>query len=138
MTLARLITVPVALVLLFAAGCGSKSGGGGGSVAPQASTLQEVADLLRAAGSDGRAPARVADLAKFATAYPGAYQAVKSGDVVVVWGAKMAGEGEAASAAANVIAYEKDAPTSGGYVLFTNGEVKQMTADEFKSAPKAK
>ena len=37
-----------------------------------------------------------------------------------------------------VAADEKDTPTSGGYVLLSNGEIKQMTAAEFAAAPKAK
>jgi hypothetical protein len=130
-------SVALALVLALAAGCGSKSGPGGAGAA-QAPVLQEVANLLRAASADGRAPAKVADLAKYSNGSPTAYQAVKSGDIVVVWGAKMAGEGEGAKGGGEVIAYEKDAPATGGYVLLTSGEVKQMSADEFKAAPKAK
>ena len=36
-----------------------------------------------------------------------------------------------------VVAYEKDAPTNGGYVLLSAGSVKKMTASEFAAAPKA-
>ncbi len=136
MTLTRTLTVAAALVIPVAAGCGSKSGSGD-SIHPQAALLQEVADLLRAAG-EGRPPAKAADLARFEAAFPAAYQAVKSGAVVVVWGAKMAGEGESASAPADVIAYEKKVPAEGGWVLLQNGKVKEMTADEFKAAPKAR
>ena len=38
-----------------------------------------------------------------------------------------------------IIAYEKDVPTKGGYVVMANGmTLRQMTAAEFQSAPKAK
>ena len=37
-----------------------------------------------------------------------------------------------------VLAYENDAPNTGGYVLLTSGEVKKMSASEFKAAPKVK
>jgi hypothetical protein len=37
-----------------------------------------------------------------------------------------------------VLAYEKDAPEKGGLVLFGDGSVKKLSADEFKKAPKAK
>jgi hypothetical protein len=37
-----------------------------------------------------------------------------------------------------VVAYEKKVPTEGGHVLLQDGTVKQMTAAEFQSAPKAK
>ena len=130
--------IAVALATSFALGCSSNTGGGGNSIAPQTAALQEVADLLRAASADGRAPTKQADLTRFASAYPQGYQAVKSGEVVVIWGAKMAGEGEAGSAPKNIIAYEKKAETEGGWVLLQNGTVKEMTADEFKTAPKAK
>lgn len=38
----------------------------------------------------------------------------------------------------DVVAYEKNTPTAGGYVLLTSGEVKKMTTSEFAAAPKAK
>jgi hypothetical protein len=36
-----------------------------------------------------------------------------------------------------VLAYETEVPEKGGAVLMQDGTVKTMTADEFKSAPKA-
>ena len=36
-----------------------------------------------------------------------------------------------------VVAYEKQVPTDGGYVLLSAGSVKKMTAEEFAAAPKA-
>ena len=124
-------------VLSIVAGCSS-----GGSTAEEvplaAALLHEVGDLLRASG-DGRGPAKVNDLAKAGEFYNRGFDAVKSGAVVVVWGAKMAGEGEieAGTAPKGVIAYEKAMPTRGGYALLQDGTVLEMTADEFKSAPKA-
>ena len=118
------------------AGC-SGSPQSEGRTTPQATALTEVADLLRATtGPGGRGPARLADLARLEPQYPRGYQAVKSGEIVVVWGAPMAGEGETGTDA--VIAYEKKVPTDGGLVLLHNGTVKEMSADAFKSAPKAK
>lgn len=137
MTLARTIAVSMALVLPFATGCGSKPESGS-QTASYPPALPEVGDLLRAAGASGRAPTKVADLTKFESAYPTAFQAVQSGEVVVVWGAKMPDEGDAATAPDHVLAYEKNVPTEGGWVLLLNGNIKQMTAEEFKAAPKAK
>ena len=34
-----------------------------------------------------------------------------------------------------VLAYQKEVPENGGYVLMLNRVVKKMTADEFKAAP---
>ena len=56
---------------------------------------------------------------------------------MVLWGSGVQGEGEAAAGGGEVVAYEKDVPASGGYVLLTSGQVKKMTADEFQAAPKA-
>ncbi|MBO0697639.1 MAG: hypothetical protein J2P46_04540 [Zavarzinella sp.] len=95
--------------------------------------------MLRGATQpDGRGPAKLADLKGAQTVFPHGYQAVKSGDVVVLWGAGVKGEGEAAGKGGEVVAYEKDAPANGGYVLLTSGEVKKLSASEFQSAPKAK
>jgi hypothetical protein len=129
-----------ALVLFVAAlaGC-SKVPSNENAGSGKETAIVEVAGLLRtASGEGGQAPKKPADLAKYEAGYPFGYAAVKSGDVVVVWGAKMAGEGEVDSAPANVIAYEKQAPSEGGLVLLQNGKVSQMSAAEFASAPKAK
>jgi hypothetical protein len=55
---------------------------------------------------------------------------------VIVWGATMAGEGDGGGAA-EIVAYEKAAPTDGGAVLYQNGQVKKLSAAEFAAAPKA-
>ena len=89
-------------------------------------------------GQTGQGPKKAADFSKYEAGYPLGYAAVQSGEVVVVWGAKIAGEGETGSAPANVVAYEKKVPAEGGLVLLQNGQVKQMTAAEFAAAPKAK
>src|SRR5690348_10063161 len=118
--LSRLV---IAWTLVVGVGC-SKTGGGDAG-APQKTSLQEVADLIRSTTlPNGKGPAKVADFDKLQSTYYSGYQAVKSGDVVVVWGAGMKGEG-ASGKGGEVIAYEKDAPNSGGYVLLNSGEIKQ-------------
>lgn len=93
--------------------------------------------MIRAASKGGQGPTKLADLDRFQGQFDLGYQAVKSGEVVVVRGAGMKGEGEAAGGGGEVIAYEKDAPTKGGYVLFNSGAVKNLPAAEFTAAPKA-
>jgi hypothetical protein len=119
-------------------GCGGGRTGGNADQAPEEATLAEVGDLLRSSTTAGHRPARVSDLAKLEHTYPKGYKAVKSGDVVVIWGGSVAGDGGIEEAGEVVVAYEKNAPTAGGYVLFTNGKIKKLTAAEFASAPKAK
>ena len=133
----RGIQIGLVCALLTSFGCGS----GDGSLPPveaeseaRRSAMAEVGEMLVFAKNErGKAPAKAADLAKYAPGLPTGYERVKDGDVVVVWGAPMQ-EG----ASDKVIAYEKAAPESGGYVLMQDGTtVRQMTAEEFKAAPKA-
>jgi hypothetical protein len=132
----RVVLIALLCALGAAAGC-SGPGGGRGEQAPQQATLQDVADLIRATTQpNGRGPTKLADLDRVREMYPRGYEAIKSGEVVVLWGTGVKGEGEMAKGG-EVIAHEKDAPTAGGYVLLTSGEVKRMTADEFRAAPKA-
>jgi hypothetical protein len=126
------------LVLLAIAGCSSASAPKGGDATPsREDLLTEVGQLLRAyPAKGGKVPAKVGDLAPYEMGGPLGYAAVKSGEIVVVWGATMAGEGDAGGAA-EIVAYEKAAPTDGGAVLLQNGQVKKLSAAEFASAPKA-
>lgn len=127
------------LILFAIVGCSSSTTTTGGGQPGKDGVLFEVGGLIRtASGELGRGPKHVSDFAKYETGYPLGYAAVKSGEVVVVWGAKIAGEGDSATAPADVIAYEKKVATEGGWVLLQNGKTKEMTAEEFKAAPKAK
>jgi hypothetical protein len=132
MTLLRWVVLFATLGLL--AGCSSQTGG---EAAPELTLLQEVNGLLHsAAGAIGRPAAKLADLDRYQSLYPRGHAAVKSGDVVVLWGAALKGEGQAGKDEA-VVAYEKGVPAEGGYVLMSAGTVKKMTAAEFSAAPKA-
>jgi len=100
--------------------------------------LQELKLLLRAAAKRiGHPPARLADLDLFQSKYPEVYDLVKSGDLVVVWGTPIKMEKDAGKPEL-VLAYGRDVPTDGGYVLTSTGNVTKMSAAEFASAPKAK
>ena len=128
----RWVVLAAGLGLL--AGCSHQPKGG--EAVKEYTELQDVNDLLRSAGAAaGRAPANVADLDRYQSLYPRGYAAVKSGDVVVLWGATLKGESEVGKDEA-VVAYEKAAPTEGGYVLLSAGTVKKMSAAEFGAAPK--
>jgi len=131
-TLLRCLTTAAALGLL--AGCSSKPSGA--AVAPEVTLLQDVNDLLRAAGTSGRLPAQGADLDRHKNMFPRGHEAVKTGNVVVLWGAPFQGEGDVGKNEV-VVAYEKNVPTEGGHVLLSAGSVKKMTAAEFNAAPKA-
>ena len=60
---------------------------------------------------------------------------IKSGDLIVHWGAPLSPEDVTADA---VLAYVKPVPEQGGNVLMQDCKtIKTMTAAEFKTAPKA-
>lgn len=125
-----LLSGVVAAAACLFAGCGEKQAA---AVPDEKQTaLTEVYNLIRVrVESDNSPPRKAEDLRIYENAHPQGYAVVKSGEVVVNWGA-----GPADSSA--VLAYQKEVPSSGGWVLLQNGKVKQMTADEFKAAPKAK
>ena len=82
-----------------------------------------------------RGPKNLKELNIKGQQYPIAVEMIKSGDLVVQWGAPLSPEGEAADA---ILAYVKTVPEQGGNVLMQDGRtIKKMTADEFKAAPKA-
>ncbi len=119
----------------LAPGCSSRKGSSTGEPTRR-DELQEVGNMLRDfMGGANRGPASAGELARYESTFPFAYKPVKSGDIVIVWGAKMGGEGGGGSD--GIIAFEKKVPAEGGLVLLANGTVKEMSAAEFKTAPKA-
>lgn len=98
--------------------------------------MEEIAHMLDVVKSDNqKPPSGLNDLDRVEPLIPLTASELRSGDVVYVWGARVSNE---ANASNTVIAYEKKAATDGGWVLMQDGKAKQMTADEFKAAPKAK
>ncbi len=136
MTFKHALVLAVALACCF--GCSSKPAAVAELAAAPASLL-ELGDLLRsAAGANGRPPTGPSDLDAKQHLFPQAYKAVKNGDVVVLWGAPPKGEGAIEKGEGNdIIAYEKNVPTEGGWVLLSAGSVKKMSAADFNAAPKA-
>ncbi|WP_435015919.1 hypothetical protein TA3x_003476 [Tundrisphaera sp. TA3] len=129
--------VGLVLSLIMAAGCGSEKkplSEADAAIQSRTEGLNEVGSLLTLyKGDHKKAPAKAQDLARYEPGLPIGYQRIKSGDVVVMWGAPVVEGGEQ-----SVLAYEKSAPESGGYVLMQDGAtVKEMTSEEFKAAPKA-
>jgi hypothetical protein len=131
------LAVAVGSAMAFGAGCNS-TGEVGTSSDSKADRVQEMSlaqlgELLHLREQDAGRPAEKAvDLAKYEKAFPVAFGRVKAGEIVV-----LAAPIEAA-ATDQVLAYEKQAAESGGYVLLRDGTtVKKMTADEFKAAQKA-
>ncbi|OAI40854.1 hypothetical protein AYO40_04130 [Planctomycetaceae bacterium SCGC AG-212-D15] len=85
----------------------------------------------------GKAPKNAEDLDPYLTDAPSASKGLKDGKYVFIWGIAVMDIAKAGGTADTVIGYEKDAPTQGGSVLFADGSVKRISAEEFKTARKA-
>ena len=119
---------------LIVAGCG-----GGPEIQAIASDergLKELGQVYRNyTAKKKRAPKNLKELNIKGQQFPMAVEMIKSGDLIVQWGAPLSPEGGAADA---VLAYVKSVPEQGGNVLMQDGQtLKKMTADEFKAALKA-
>ncbi|WZO98119.1 hypothetical protein EP7_005174 [Isosphaeraceae bacterium EP7] len=102
--------------------------------------LQQVGEMLREYQiSLGKPPKSIKQLVLNSGGSLGGFELVKSGDVVVNWGAALPDTKEepGASPAQEVLAYGKSVPERGGPVLLLNRSVIRMTPEEFKAAPKA-
>lgn len=136
----RMLSLVGVIGLIGASGCSSSTNSGGTGMPGNADLLHEVKGLISAySGEFKQGPRGIGDLAKYEQGFPLGMNALRKGDIVVVWGVKMiVEEGGSQGGTTDVIAYEKKTPTEGGSVLLHDGSVKTMTADEFKAAPKAK
>lgn len=123
---------------LLLAGCGSgQQGLSPDDAAEQVKRngVEEVAELLRLYSTNhkNKAPSKGKDLASYEVGFPSGYAKVKDGSIVILWKTNFVD-----GASDKIIAYEKEAPDSGGYVLMQDGTtVKKLTAEEFKASPKA-
>ncbi len=117
-------------------GCGSSaSNPGTGGDPGQKDYLVDLAGLLRSTAQQGQSPpARPADLAIYEGPFPVAVIGLTNKRIVYQWGQPLKTGAEAAN---RVLAYESEAPSRGGWVLMQDGTVKEMTADQFKAAPRA-
>ena len=97
-------------------------------------SLEEVADLYRAASSVGKKPpTSMGDLARNRDTFFLGYNALDKGEVIAYWGVAMIPGDQPTE---EILAYKADVPSKGGAVLMANGTVKKMTAAEFQAAPK--
>jgi len=95
--------------------------------------MQEIAHMLKMVKTEGGPPTSVNDLDRVEPFLPMSANEIRSGDIVLVWGADLADGG-----GTKVVAYEKKAATESAWVLMDNGTPKQMSPSEFNAAPKAK
>jgi hypothetical protein len=124
----------LASLLLSQTGCGGGNTPGKGDLSEaNKAALAELGNTLKQLASEKKkAPAKLAELDPFDPMMPEACPAIRNGSIIYIWGAGI-DEG-----ATNVIAYDKETPDKGGYVLLSNCTVKSMSAADFQAAGKAK
>jgi hypothetical protein len=123
----------LAAVLLACAACDKAGVTATSEVTTAESELQDLAGLIQLAAHEKKpAPRTVAELSQISAATPPGAIAVEEGRIVFLFG-----RGYDARSAA-ILAYEKAAPSQGGFVLLQDATVKRLTAAEFQSAPKAR
>ena len=126
-------------VAALAAGCGETNRPPTASEAEDTSLVQ-VGDLCRFYQiANKKPPAKAADLNSVNSLGGGGLDAVRSGRIVLRYGAALPDTKEEPGDGSSdeILAYQKDVPQSGGKVLMLDRTVKTMTADEFKAAKKA-
>ena len=131
-------------VLIVLAGLSSGCGGAPSSSTPDRPMdgiiLNEVAEAYRFYSvQKGKPPSKLADIEKLDGLSPSGIEALKRGEVVVEWGAKLPdlGEEPGKATAPEVLAYQKQVPEKGGYILQLDRNIKKMSAEEFKTAKRA-
>jgi hypothetical protein len=133
----RLGTTLVLLAgILCLSGCSKKAGPGSAS-AEREEELRQIGELYTLYLKEKkRPPAKLADLRAYEVPFPEGFQALSTGQCVVLWGVDLTKKKE--SDANTVLAYDKATPTDGGLVLMKDGKTKILTAEQFQAAPKAK
>jgi hypothetical protein len=97
--------------------------------------LGNLRDLFRLAASGKAAlPKSLAEFTSQEPFYPVAGPFVLSGEIGCAWGA---GLKQGPEAAKRVLAFETRAAQDGGWVMFQDGTIREVTAEEFAAAPKA-
>lgn len=119
--------------------CGLAAGCGGGpprAVAPTPNDgLVDLREMLRRTASAGEpVPKSPADMRALDAAYPAAGRFIGTGAIEYVWGTRLADGGDAGR---RIVAFEKGAADAGGFALFQDGTIRQVTAAEFKALPRA-
>lgn len=102
--------------------------------------LRDVGELYRVHQALQNKPPKVLkDLALEANGSPSGFEVIKNGEVIVQWGATLPDTKEepGSGSSPEVLAYLKKVPEEGGLVLMLDRSIRKMTAEEFRSAPKA-
>jgi hypothetical protein len=121
--------LPIFVVLaVLTTGCGPTDHAS--NLEPQEKVLTEIYGMYRMyTKTHQQPPEKLSDIEQTNPVGSPAPQLVQEGQYVVVWGVKDKDAG-------TVLAYEKDAPTNGGWALMADGKVQRLGAEAFLSVPK--
>ncbi len=123
---------------ILAAGCGPSNQPRTADQVGQ-DNLAQVGELYRHFQfSKKKPPQKLADFNLVRTLGGNGFEALRSGNIVLLYNATLPDTDEDTGHAetGEVLAYQKQVPESGGYVLMLNRTIKKMTAEEFKAAPR--
>jgi hypothetical protein len=132
----RTVVVPFLFAVpILALGCGSegesKAAATGAPSAKQ--SLEDMVSLLNYLKSENKPPpAKVADIEPIEPLFQSAYLGLVRGEIEYLWGTMIDPAG-----ADKVLAFEKAADTTSGWVLMQDGSLKTMDSTQFKAASKA-
>jgi hypothetical protein len=111
-------------------GCGSSTG----DVLVPKEASEDVVQLRDLLVDSGQPIQKPADISSLSGRYPAAVEGVTSGKLSIVWGK---GIREGGSGKAEILAYQSDAESQGGWVIRENATIEKLTAEDFKKeAPK--
>jgi hypothetical protein len=80
-----------------------------------------------------RPPTSLNDFKPYDVGFPSGFLALQEGRCIAVWGLNPANISDRTH---TVVAYQKETPAHGGYVLLADLSVKKVSADDFKSLAK--
>jgi hypothetical protein len=118
-----------AVLALLASGCGQKDNSD--NITPQQSELSDIYGVYRnyMKSHQGQPPEKLSDFKSTRRLNNATLRLLEEGKYVVVWGVKDKDSN-------TVLAYEKDAPTNGGWAVMADGALKQLDASAFQNVPK--
>lgn len=113
-------------------GCGGERVTGP-STNPAKDALADLGEFLKTTANDKKKPpSRLSEMDAIEPMIPNASVGIRTGMIVYFWGATYGSDGT------KIVAHEKKTPTEGGLVLCEDGTIKELSAADFASAPKAK
>lgn len=119
----------IGLLTTTTMGCGSNQGA---VDEPLRIALEDFKQFLEILPSDGvKPPKKMAEFLPLEPMAPVASEYLQKGEIVYLWGNGLKTDGT------QIIAYQQGCETSGGWVLFENGQVKKLTSEDFSAADKA-